>query len=289
MQLTEFSCSYRTAQTVKYWQWFWTSSVVREIAIKLGFAILPEVVRKVVLDALLADVRCNGALVYVPPVTPTVYGVGSAMLSSVLTSFVPAYGAATTEARFTYSSDLANGAASLPTAIANVLSAKLNLNGALATTQAFAVVPASRVSAADAVTNVVLPFAGVAILAVFSPCGSTLNGCQYSNAVLTLSPTLLADILDGTVNTWSDAKLLPLNPWLAGSNIATQGTSIQLVGEASTSETMTLLLELLQPFKPGLSFDATFGVGGTAIVEANKEQVSRRLSCQSSSYLRAKA
>ena len=50
----------RLLQTVLYWKWFYESSVVQGLAAKNGFASLPPAVATVVLDRLLADIRCNG-------------------------------------------------------------------------------------------------------------------------------------------------------------------------------------------------------------------------------------
>ena len=258
------------AQTVKYWQWFWTSDVVKTIAVNLGFAVLPQVVRNIVLGQLLTDIKCNGNTVYVAPVTPTVYGVGTSMISSTMSKFVPAYSAQTSAAMMAYSVDTS-------TAVSSVLSASLVFGHTLATTQAFAMVASSELTAAQASANVVLPFAGLAIAAFFSPCGaSNIASCAYSGVTLKLTPKLLADVLDGTITTWGDANLATYNSWLSGSALATANTAIQLVGEIDTSETMTTLLSMLAPYKAGLSFSSTFGSGGTAAIETDMERVSCR-------------
>ena len=56
-------------ETVRFWRWFWTSPAVRTRAAELGFAVLPDAVRDVVLGRFLAEIkvwsalaRCSGGL-----------------------------------------------------------------------------------------------------------------------------------------------------------------------------------------------------------------------------------
>ncbi|KAL1499218.1 hypothetical protein AB1Y20_013725 [Prymnesium parvum] len=228
--------------TVKFWRWFWTSPVVAELAVLHGFAPLPEVVKNVVLGSLLEDIRCNGRVVFEEVVQPTVYGMGSSLLSSLFSLFTPAYSAATDEATLVWSDaccDGSQGNVNIAAALEGVLSSTLLVGNLPSASQGFALVD---------------------------------HGCSYLDVQLRLSLPLLADILDGTASSWNDTALLPLNAWLADSPLATAATHIRLIGQPAESETMQNLLDLMRKYKPTISFATTFGASGSAIIEGSIER-----------------
>ncbi len=132
---------------------------------------------------------------------------------------------------------------------------------------AFAVVLSSAVSQAQAASHTVLPFAGFAFAVIYSLCGSELDvPCDLSDQSLVLSLPTLADLVDGAITSWSDARLVASNPWLATEPYASllAPKSITLYGQSAEDEIMQTLLTLLQRYKPSCTLAAFRSGGGAA-------------------------
>lgn len=78
-------------ETVRFWQWFYTSPVVAAGAARLGFATLPAVVRDQVLGRLLNQVQCAGSPALAAEEQQAVPAIGTSTLVPVLDLFRSAY------------------------------------------------------------------------------------------------------------------------------------------------------------------------------------------------------
>ncbi len=89
--------------------------------------------------------------------------------------------------------------------------------------------------------------------------------CALSDKALTLDLPTLADLLDGEIGSWGDARLAATNPWLVEEPAASLlvGAPMSLYGLAANDETMQTLLTLLQRYKPSCTL-AAFRSGGAA-------------------------
>ena len=256
------TCASRLA-VVHFWQWFLTSEVASMLADTHGFAILPQSVRLVVLNKMHDQIVCNGKPVYSVPVVNMVMGRGSSTLPSLFNLWSAAFSAANTEV-LEYLPETNETKAAM-----EVLAAPLLVSSTR--TPGFAIVRASILRAQE-MEQLVMPFAGVATVAVYSLCGALDTACELAGRELRLSVALLADLVEGNINTWGDARLKALNPWLTSASSSVINSPVQLIGEPPTSDTMMMLRAVLMRSTPSLTF-AAFQPGGSATVMPTAKRV----------------
>ena len=202
----------------------------------------------------ITQIVCNGKPVYSVPVVNMVMGRGSSTLPSLFNLWSAAFSAANTEV-LEYLPETNETKAAM-----EVLAAPLLVSSTR--TPGFAIVRASILRAQE-MEQLVMPFAGVATVAVYSLCGALDTACELAGRELKLSVALLADLVEGNINTWGDARLKALNPWLTSASSSVINSPVQLIGEPPTSDTMMMLRAVLMRSTPSLTF-ATFQPGGSA-------------------------
>eukprot|EP00668_Euglena_longa_P025551 GGOE01031921.1.p1 GENE.GGOE01031921.1~~GGOE01031921.1.p1 ORF type:complete len:1175 (-),score=343.57 GGOE01031921.1:655-3936(-) len=203
-------------QTVAFWYWFWTSKVAANIVEEDKFLALPSVVLDVVLSRFVADITCNGQVVYEKTVLVPVNGQGTDLVSELFTTLVNVYSLVDSTVNLTFTADDSSGYAADTDLVRTMFSASTN-------------------SALGAPPNgYKLIFAGAG-LAVISQVNVTLNGLT------------LAQILQGDITTWLDPAIAALNPWgvrdANGAIITNTSHQIQLLqGPSASSASLQSLM-----------------------------------------------
>ena len=258
------TCSNRL-ETFKFFEWFYTAGeLINTIATDLGFSVVPDQVRDVLLTALRERMLCEGVPVFVPPSNDT-------ELVEILLpdAYKPVY--------------------DLYEISYNILRPEVTLSETVS--GAIEVAPVSYLSPREAgvyfylgngppnstlenqyvedIANsgefINLPYVAVGMGVVFSLCSGseqdvtcTANLTEIDSAGLVMDYATIAGVLDGTIRFWDDNAIKALNPSLASK---LPNNEINVIAPA-VQDTLSLRFTAeLQKAKPDFDF---YGASGTA-------------------------
>ena len=194
-------------ELVKFWQWYYTSSVVQSILEELGFVSLPNVLANVMVEKLFT-IKCddNSSALYVAPTNPLVFA-GSSVVQSALTSSMLAYRTISSDFLSTlYPFNSAQAQSLLPNGLAilaSILSAPFSAGNIVNSTVA-------DVTNSAAITT--LPYA-LGCISVYHSV-ALLSSTVSPAPSLTLNYAILSGIYRGTVRFWNDSTIAAQNPHL---------------------------------------------------------------------------
>ena len=176
--------------TVAFWDWFYSSDQVAELALAHGYALLPLDVRDFVARTLREGVTCDGAPVYSKEKPVPLRGGGP-----------DAYGEALLLLQLTYEAELEtvtglkNDLSVAYTAAGPGDSLDILSSGAIE----YALTPAGALaeSPLSAESWVEIPFASIALALVWSPCG--VAPCWAENQTLTFDVATITALVNGSL------------------------------------------------------------------------------------------
>jgi ABC-type phosphate transport system substrate-binding protein len=261
------SCESRR-ETVKFWEWFYTSEHLAIAAERQSFVILPAGTRGLVLSRMVADVQCDGAPAYTALAPATLRGGGPDVFDSMMRNFEAAY---VTRLDIVTGLDTDVTMTFAPVHYTHAAVAALT-NGSID----YAILPLGTPAATGALpaeTYIEMPYAGNALVAMVSLCPSL--PCPMENSTLVLDLEAVAALVNGSLTRWLDPRVVALNSWLGVEPYASfigATRAIALMGESAASETNQVLLRLLRTSIPSVTL-AAFETGGRARIEADAERV----------------
>eukprot|EP00667_Euglena_gracilis_P010408 EG_transcript_10600 len=165
-------------QTVNFFYWYWTNDGAEEFAERTYSVGLPALVQQEVVARFVADVRCNGRLVYELPNVASIHGAGLSNLASTMQLLNIVYNA--------------QDAGTIQYAAADGLDPARAMDN-----HTFALTTASGVRLGPRSVTIPLLGLGYVVLSSFQ---------------ITLDGATLAAILQGSITTWLDPRLTALNP-----------------------------------------------------------------------------
>eukprot|EP00667_Euglena_gracilis_P014498 EG_transcript_15027 len=208
-------------ETVAFWYWFLTVSVIGSIARDNYFVQPSDAVRTLVVQRLITDVTCNGQPVFQAALSLPMMAAGQASVGQALRQLAAVYTINLPQVSFSYASTVLN--------TSDAVAAALGANQFVAVRQP-GLAPASGTAT--------LLFGGVALVVV----------SQYD---LVLDVPTLVRILQGDIQTWLHPDLMALNPngirSSTGGNITNSSQPIVLFN-GPTSDSM---FALMRSFSPG--------------------------------------
>ena len=204
-------------KTMEFWHWFWHSNSVRELAIQDDFAILPSVVRDVVVKRFISDIRCNGELVWKSGNRIQVTGVGTQVVSSLFMQLNQVY-----------------------QTVDEFIAIDYDVDDTPASPQDFMFVASPKHSISNAKDEISLMLAGFALVMV-----GTIE--------LLLDVETIARIFEGEITGFTDSRIRSLNREL----VVDHNARIQLVrGPMVTTEVFTALMTRHLPYYTGAAIMA---------------------------------
>mmetsp|Transcript_28690 Transcript_28690/g.62834 ORF Transcript_28690/g.62834 Transcript_28690/m.62834 type:complete len:832 (-) Transcript_28690:109-2604(-) len=256
-------------EVVKFWRWFYTSTVVASIASDQLMASLPLVAAEPVLRQLEREVMCEDKPAFEPVQKPKLSIVGPGDFVRLFRGLSIMYQSAHPglEVGFTLTDN--GDYASIPEDVNPAHSTSVHLVRCTMNDSA-----AFRARTRE--SHISIPFAGIGIGIIHSLCKLAVGlECSDSEASpeLVLDLMLLDAILNEEVRFWHDAQLLDLNPWLRRDNgsAVLQNAPIHLWGSTMGSTVMLALGSTLRA--NGYSGEMSAFTSGSAHAWSSSSQV----------------
>jgi hypothetical protein len=249
-------------QTVKFWDWFYTSSLVRKLAEQEGFSALPEGLRNTVLQRLKTDVLCGGIQVYRRVGADRVIRAGGLDWMSPSMDW-----------------NAINYERAMPEY--EPMPFQRAIEQLQASTLYIAAVEKGYFLSSSAFDDsiAIIPYMGVPVALAFSFCGIPQDdeACALADRTLAVDMGTVAALLSGNLTLWMDPRMVALNPWMASEPYASAigaTRAIVLISTPAESDTSQIVLQLIRRHQPNANLD---GLGGHALLAPNVRAVSALL------------